>query len=158
MKNFFCVGQKVIILETRKTATVETLSENGLGLDNGSLVFLDEVQPIEEYLDPTNHFFHHSRFATGQEMANNGFNDLLFVLEEREELSLWESQNEKPRPTFHAFLDGKQKEAESMIEKGLLIKRTAEYNLNQWGSGATGHVLAQHMPFLNPENCADYLK
>lgn len=154
MKNFFCVGQKVIIVETRKTAIIETLSENGLGLDNGQLVFLDEVQALEEYLDPTNFFYHHSRWSKGQEMANDGFRSLMFVLEERDELTKCEKEHNFLRPKFHAFLDGKQQEAESMIETGLMIQRTAEHNLNQWSSGEVIHVIAQHMPFLNPEDCA----
>jgi len=158
MKNFFCVGQKVIVLETRKIATVETLSENGLGLDNGQLFFLDEVQPLEEYQDPTNYFYHHSRFATGQEMANNGFRDLMFVLEERDALAEFEKENNKSVPRFHDFLNNREKEAADKIQCGLVIQRTAEYNLNQWGSGRYGKVMAQHMPFLNPEDCKDYIK
>lgn len=158
MKNYFCVGQKVIIIETRKTAIVETLSENGLGLDNGQLVFLDEVQPLEEYLDPTNYFYHHSRFATGQEMAKDAFKDLMFVLEERDALAQFEKENNSSLPRFHAFLDKREQEAEDKIQRGLMIQRTAEYNLNQWGSGRQGKVMAQHMPFLNPEDCKDYTK
>lgn len=158
MQNFFCVGQKVIILATLKAATVETLAENGLGLDNGELVFCNEVAPVEEYLDPTNYFFHHSRFATGQEMARDGFKDLMFVLEERDALEEFEKANNSTLPRFHSFLDNREKEANEKIEKGLMIQRTAEYNLNQWGSGKTGKVMAQHIPFLNPESCSFYLK
>lgn len=139
MKNYFCVGQKVIILETRQTATVETLAENGLGLDNGSLVFLDEVQALEQYLDPTNYFYHHSMFGEAVQQINDHFNDFLY----------W--THEKENETIDAVIRGIENRiqlAESNLEKWLMIKRTAEHNLAQWSSGEVYHVIGQHMRFL----------
>jgi len=100
--------------------------------------------------------YHHSMFGTGQAMANEGFSDLMFALSERDDLTAWEKENNAPRPTFHTFLDGKQKEAEEKIEKGLAIRRTAIYNLNQWGSGETGTPIHRNFEFLNPENLDFY--
>lgn len=100
-------------------------------------------------------YYHHSSFGTGQEMAKQGFRDLMFVMSERDDLAAWEAEN-APRPNFHAFLDGKQKEAESKIEKGLAIRRTAIHNLNQWGSGDTGHAISRNFEFLNPESVDFY--
>lgn len=113
---------------------------------------LPKVKPFHITFD-----YHHSMFGTGQAMANDGFRDLMFVMSEREDLSAWELENSLfPRPKFHAFLDGKQKEAESKIEKGLAIHRTAIHNLNQWGSGESGHCISRNFEFLNPENLDFY--
>lgn len=99
--------------------------------------------------------YHHSRFGDGLQMMNKGFSDLQFVNNEREELKDWEAAN-APRPTFHRFLDERQKEAESAIEKGLAIYRTALHNLNQWGSGKSGHAVSRNFEFLNPESVDFY--
>ncbi len=101
-------------------------------------------------------YYHHSMFGTGQEMAMEGFSDLMFVMTEREELTIWERENNADRSRSHEFLNGKQQEAESKIEKGLAIKRTAEYNLNQWGSGESGLPISRNFEFLNPENLDFY--
>lgn len=100
--------------------------------------------------------YHHSMFGTGQDMAKEGFKNLQYVMSEREELKEWEESGNMPRPRFHAFLDRKQAEAESKIEKGLAIRRTAEHNLNQWGSGEQGHAISRNFEFLNPENLDFY--
>lgn len=112
---------------------------------------LPKVKPFHVTFD-----YHHSMFGTGQDMANQGFRDLMFVMSEREELQAWELESGATRDRFHAFLDGKQQEAESKIEKGLAIRRTAEINLNQWGSGETGHYISRNFEFLNPENLDFY--
>lgn len=99
--------------------------------------------------------YHHSRFGDGLQMMNKGFSDLQFVNNEREDLKGWEAAN-APRPTFHRFLDERQKEAELTIENGLAIYRTAIHNLNQWGSGESGHYISRNFEFLNPENVDFY--
>lgn len=152
--NKFCVGQKVIdCYNDRKLLTIVKTFENGqIELDNGVITYTDRVQTQEHFLDNTSFFYHHSRYGKGLEMAKAGFDDLQFVLSERDSLEEWEIEFNAPRPKFHAFLDNKQKEAESTIEQGLALYRTAEYNLAQWDR----LTLDYHFPFLNPENVINY--
>lgn len=112
---------------------------------------LPKVKPFHVTFD-----YHHSMFGTGQDMAKQGFRDLMFVMSEREDLQAWELENGATRDRFHAFLDGKQQEAESKIEKGLAIRRTAEFNLNQWGSGESGYTIDYNFKFQNPEGLDYY--
>lgn len=149
MKNFFCVGQKVIeVFHNRDLAKIVKIFPSGqIELDSGHIVYPDRVEPLEEDLDPTNYFYHHAQYGEAVAQINDHFSDLLYWKEEQK------------LETHEACLRGiinRIELAEMKLEKWLMIKRTAEHNICQWGSSETGYVMAQHMPFLNPENCQDY--
>lgn len=151
--NKFCVGQKVIdVFGDRALRTVVKTFESGqIELDNGVITYGDRVQVQESYIDPTNYFYHHSRYADGMERACDGFMEYMFAIEEMESLTSYPGESAfliKARSMCQTLIDA----ASAKIEKGLAIQRTADYNCAQWG----GVTLDHHFPFLNPEDVSSY--
>lgn len=101
-------------------------------------------------------YYHHTRFGDGQQMAREAFKSLQFDLSviETIEADAEVDQEFKARVIERLKLSI-EKDSET-IEKGLAIYRTAEHNLNQWGSGEQGHPISRNFEFLNPENLDFY--
>lgn len=98
--------------------------------------------------------YHHSRFGDGLEMMNDGFREVLDIHHCIDEIM---ADNGGVFPISLAnFYGNLLKRAETRAEKGLAIYRTALHNLNQWGSGETGHYLSRNFEFLNPESVDFY--
>lgn len=150
--NKFCYGQIVIDVLTRKSHVVSALRGNGvIVVDTNREALESDFLVLVDYLDPTNYFYHHSKFSNGQEMARDGFIEYRSALEEMEYLNTYEGDSVflmKARTICQEWIDL----AAAKIERGLAWKRTAEHNLAQWD----GLTLDYHKPFLNPENLTDY--
>lgn len=150
--NKFACGQVVIDVLTRKPHVVSALRGDGvIVVDNNREAMESDFMVLVDYLDPTNYFYHHSKFGDGQSMARDGFYEYRSALEEMEELNAYEGDSVflmKARTICQEWIDL----AAAKIEKGLAWKRTAEHNLAQWDR----LTLDYHKPFLNPENVTDY--
>lgn len=157
MKNFFCVGQKIINRISRNSQVITKIYSGGkYCLDDSIIVDRADIQCLEEYQDPTNYFYHHSKYGEAITQLNFYISDLLFWMDtvaEAEIVCKGEGRDRFINKAKENVID-----AENNLEKWLMIKRTSEHNLCQWSSGEVIHVLAQHMPFLNPEDCKDYIK
>lgn len=153
--NKFCVGQKVIGLNERKIFTVTALRGNGVIVLDGKIEDVESAYQIEpEFMDKTNYFYHHSKFAEAIEMMNDGFYAYRGSVEEYAYLESLVT-TEHPSAFMLSALSmcqGLIDTASAKIEKGLAVKRTAEHNLAQWDRLTLDH----HFPFLNPENLTDY--
>lgn len=150
--NKFCVGQIVIDVLTRKSHIVSALCGNGvIVVDTNREAMESDFEILVDYLDPTNFFYHHSKFGEGQHIASEAFRDYMSALEEMDHLQSYPGESAflmKARTMCQVWID----EAAAKIEHGLAWKRTAEHNLSQWHRVPLDH----HFPFLNPENVTDY--
>ena len=150
--NKFCYGQIVIDVLTRKSHIVSALRGNGvIVVDTSREAMESDFQILVDYLDPTNYFYHHSKFGDGQQLANEAFCDYMSALDEMKDLCSYPGESVflmRARTMCQTWID----EAAAKIEQGLAMKRTAEHNLAQWD----GLTLDYHKPFLNPENVINY--
>lgn len=150
--NKFCYGQIVIDVLTRKSHIVSALRGNGvIVVDTNREAMESDFEILVDYLDPTNFFYHHSKFGEGQHIASEAFRDYMSALEEMDHLQSYPGESAflmKARTMCQELIDN----ATAKIEQGLAVKRTAERNLSQWD----GLTLDYHFPFLNPENVTDY--
>lgn len=150
--NKFCYGQIVIDVLTRKSHIVSALRGDGvIVVDTNREAMESDFQILVDYLDPTNYFYHHSKFGDGQQLAREAFYDYMAALDEMKDLCSYPGESVflmKARTMCQTWID----EAAAKIERGLAWKRTAEHNLAQWD----GVTLDHHFPFLNPENVTDY--
>lgn len=153
-KSIYCVGQKVIYCSLqygRMAATVKEVSADlGKALieyDNGGSGFveLSGLYPIEDYLDPTSYFYHHSRFGIFQARANDAFSGYMLSLEDFEQGI---AQSDAAKAFLLCRLDGYEK----AIQLNLALQRMAKINMGQWGTLTLEH----HHPLVNPENVEGY--
>lgn len=148
----FCIGQTVIEYHTRNSHTITAIYPDGrLVLDNFLILSNKAVLKIEEFLDPTSHYYHHSRFGDGVALSNEGFLEYMSALEEISYIRQF-AKDQAFIQRMETKAEQWLKDASEKIERGLQWKRTAEHNLAQW----QGLTLDHHRPFLNPENVTSY--
>jgi len=76
----------VIDVLTRKSHIVSALCGNGvIVVDTNREAMESDFEILVDYLDPTNFFYHHSKFGEGQHIASEAFRDYMSALEEQEE-------------------------------------------------------------------------
>lgn len=112
---------------------------------------LPKVKPFHVTFD-----YHHSRFGDGIQMMNDGFSGLQFDLSLVEVLEADKDVSHSFKTRMIERLSVSMANHSQTIEKGLAIYRTALHNLNQWGSGESGHCISRNFEFLNPEDIDFY--
>lgn len=162
-KSIYCVGQKVIFesaYKGRQTGLVIRIeNDNSMCLDLGHGVWQftnpndERVTPIENYLDPTSYYYHHSRFSEFQDRAA-AFSSYMFAIKEIEE-----SHHEMPARIL-AKLQGHADKAATDYVIAIELRDLASTNLNQWFNfeSGKGYALDHHFPFINPNELQGYDK
>ena len=150
--NKFCISQAVIHVTTRNMRQITDIYSNGkLVLDEHLIVHPESVQVLEDYRDPTNFFYHHTRFGNAISLMNEGFYAYRSALDELQDLASYPGESVFLMKARN-YCQEELATASAKIEKGLAMKRCAENNMAQWD----GKTLDFHFPFINLENISEY--
>ena len=148
----FCVGQKVINRFNRQGQTVTAIYPNGkLVLDNTFILHLGDVQCEADFLDRTNYFYHHSKFADGVTFMEEGQRERSNAVEDVAELTALQSDSVFIMKAI-TMAEERITAATEKQQRGVAWCTTAQANMKQW----QGKTLDHHFPFVNPENVIDY--